>query len=106
MSIEPAATVWTVAGCLFEVSLPVAGGERWRWSNPGRAVTLLADEDRAAEHHFRFRAEAEGARHGEVELVFQRGRGSDRECRLVVRVAPEHPAAGGGLPLGAPPDAR
>ncbi len=67
---------------------------------PGTGVTLLADEDRGAEHRFgfgfgfRFGAEAEGAQCGEVELVFRRDGGSDRECRLVVRVAPEHLAAG------------
>ena len=95
MSIEPAARVWAVAGCLFEVSLPAGGGGRWRSSNPGPGVTLLGDEDRGTEHHFGFRAEAEGARRGEVELVFYRDGGGGRvECRLVVRVAPEHLAAG------------
>ncbi len=85
-----AATVWVVAGCLFEVSLPAHGDTRWRWANPGPEVALLAEEKRHEEHRFRFRAEAAGANAGQVELRFEDGGTPGAEETVVVHVAPEH----------------
>ncbi len=84
------ATVWVVAGCLFEVSLPVQGETQWTWSNPGPEVTLLADQIRPGRHHFRFRAEAPGARAGTVHLRFHDRRAGGPEASAVVHIAPEH----------------
>ena len=74
--------LWVVAGCLFEVSFP-ADGEPWRWSGDIAAVTLLAEEGRGGDHHFRFRAEAAGP----VDLVFTHG--NDPPATVAVRIAPE-----------------
>ena len=83
-------TVWVVAGCLFEVSLPAEPGG-WRWDGPTPDVTLLAEDVRDGRHHFRFRAEAAGARTGAARLHFRRHAGG-AERAVVVRVAPErHP---------------
>jgi hypothetical protein len=73
--------LWVVAGCLFEVSIPVSGGP-WQWNNPSAAVTLLAEEDRDGQRHFRFRAEAPG----EVALWFG---GAGHTASQTVRIAPE-----------------
>ena len=78
--------LWVVAGCLFEVSFPTDGGGGWRWANPGRGVTLVAEEGRQGRYHFRFRAEAVGAEAGAFPLRFT-GRPTDGE--VVVHVAPE-----------------
>ena len=78
--------VWVVAGCLFEVSLPLDATPRWRLESPGPGVTLLAEAVRGDEHRFRFRSEAAAAAAGAVELRFRRG---DLERSVVVRVAPE-----------------
>jgi hypothetical protein len=79
------ATVRVVAGCLFEVCLPV-GPAPWRYSPSGQAVTLLADIAGDGVHRFRFRAEAAGADIGHADLVFRAGGTST--C-VVVHVAPE-----------------
>jgi len=73
------ASLWVVAGCLFEVSLPGAG---WRSVDPPPAVTLLAGGARSHLHHFRFRAEEAGV----VVLSFAR---ADLQVDQVVRIAPE-----------------
>ena len=77
--------LWIVAGCLFEVSLPLTGGP-WRWANPTSAVTILGEEDRGDVRHVRFRAEAPGL----VELTFV----GERQpvpvpVTVTVRIAPE-----------------
>lgn len=82
--------MWVVAGCLFEVSLPEQGGSAWRWANPGPEVTLLAEEVRLGEHHFRFRAEAPGADAGQVELRFDDSGNTRAEEAVVVHIASEH----------------
>ena len=83
------AALWVVAGCLFEVALPVTPAGRWRWANPGHDVSLLADDVRQGRQHLRFRAEAAGARAGQVELRFRAGEAGDRRSVLRVRIAPE-----------------
>ena len=76
--------LWVVAGCLFEVSFP-AEGEPWRWAGHEEAmVTLLAEDRRGGDDHFRFRAEAPG----EVELTFVRD--FDTPVTVTVHIAPEH----------------
>jgi hypothetical protein len=78
-------SVWAVAGCLFEVSLPVDSLSRWRCIDPGPEVTLLSEDVRGSGQHFRFRAESPAALAG-AELRF----GCDGRERLVhVLVAPE-----------------
>ena len=73
-------TLWVVAGCLFEVSLPDGG---WRWTNARPEVTLLGEDGREGRSHLRFRAEAPGS----VVLRFER---DGARPRLVsVRIAPE-----------------
>ena len=69
--------LWVVAGCLFEVSLPPGA----RWAGGTTAVTLLAEERRGADLHFRFRAETAG----EATLLF-----ADPEATFTVHLAPEH----------------
>lgn len=87
------AEVWVVAGCLFEVSLPVNGARQWRWSDDATGhVTLLAEHTEDDRRHFRFRAEAAGARAGTVELRFERD-GSEKPIAVArIRVAPERRA--------------
>ena len=86
---EDEAVLWVVAGCLFEVALPVTPAGRWRWANPGDDVSLLADDVRQGRQHLRFRAEASGARAGRVELRFACGEAGGRRSVLRVRIAPE-----------------
>lgn len=81
--------LWVVAGCLFEVSLPPTRSNRWRWTSPAPGVTLLAEELRQFQHHFRFRAEAAGAATGVVLLRFSGGDGGGTEHGIAVRIAPE-----------------
>lgn len=77
-----------VAGCLFEVVLPVAGpSSRWRLAVGQPEVTLLDDDQRDGQQRFRFRAETAGAVAGTVELRFESDRAADRSLR--VAVAPE-----------------
>ena len=83
-------TVWAVAGCLFEVSLP-EGPVPWRWVNPRPEVTLVGERLRPDGRHFRFRAEPASAVMGDVDLRF-RGEtevGATLIRVVVVRVAPE-----------------
>ncbi len=90
------AVVWVVAGCLFEVSMPERNGTSWHLADPPPGVTLLTESVRGEERHFRFRAEVEGARTGEVSLRF-RALTEERGMVLrsvVVRVAPEVDPAG------------
>jgi hypothetical protein len=82
------ATLWVVAGCLFEVSLPVIGARPWRWTNAGREVSLLGEAVRHGRRHFRFRAESGGAEAGLVELRFRSDDG-EHGLTVPVRVAPE-----------------
>jgi hypothetical protein len=87
--------VWAVAGCLFEVSVPEVGGTSWTWVNPRAEVTLVGESVRADGHHFRFRAEADAAVAGAVELRF-RSHNAVRAVVMrvvVVHVAPELQAA-------------
>ncbi len=90
------AVMWAVAGSRFEVSMPERNGVSWSLADPPPGVTLLSESVRGDERHFRFRAEAEGARRGEVALRF---RALTKERGMVlrmflVRVAPEvDPAA-------------
>lgn len=79
--------VWPVAGCLFEVALPVSGGSSWRWTNPTPDVTLLGEERRGSRQHLRFRAEDPCSTLDSVELRFRRGGGHERRVR--VHIAPE-----------------
>ena len=85
------AVVWVVGGCLVVVSWPERAGTSWHLADPPPGVTLLSESVRGEERHFRFRAEADGARTGRVSLRFralteQRG----MVLRSVdVRVAPE-----------------
>ena len=81
-------TVWVVAGCLFEVSLPAPESSRWRWASSTRQVTLLAEELRDSQQHFRFRAEAAGAVTGVVLLRFSSDNGV-AEHGVAVKIAPE-----------------
>lgn len=87
MPKEP--TVWVVAGCLFEISLPAPASGRWRWTNQSFHVTLLAEELRRSEQHFRFRAEAAGAITSVVLLRFRSDDGGVTEHRVAVKIAPE-----------------
>ncbi len=85
------AVVWAVAGCLFEVSMPERANAAWHLADPPPGVTLLSESVRGKERHFRFRAEAEGARSGQVSLRF-RSLTEERGTVLrmvVVHVAPE-----------------
>jgi hypothetical protein len=73
-----------VAGCLFEVHLPVDSGRgAWSWAGGTDAVTLLA----AGAGRFRFRAE----RAGPADLRFTSAEpgGAPVERRLAVLIAPE-----------------
>jgi hypothetical protein len=80
-------TLWVVAGCLFEISLPAAEGGPWEWVPAGEGeVTLVAELGREDRQHFRFRAEAAGV--GVVTLQF-RGEAGGRRRQAVVRVSPE-----------------
>lgn len=82
--------MWVVAGCLFEVALPVVPGGSWRLAAPTDAVTLVADEVRGGAHHLRFRAEAAGAAAGGAELCLAAAGGATPlERRVAVRIAPE-----------------
>ena len=78
-------SVWVVAGCLFEVSLPGVHRASWRGAEPGPEVVLLSEDRRGDHHHFRFRAGAPG----EVALCFV---GDAGECVVHVLIAPEHVA--------------
>ena len=91
MQGESEPSVWVVAGCLFEVSLPTAPDGRWCHLVPVPEVTLLGDDVRGARHHFRFRAEASGAAAGSVSLRFRR-EPSGRQVQVQVLVAPEQVA--------------
>lgn len=82
-----AVEVWVVAGCLFEISVPVGGAAPWRWAGPGAEVTLLSQYRRGDHEHFRFRTEAAGARAGTVQLRFDHPGGTVRS--VTVRIAPE-----------------
>ena len=75
--------LWVVAGCLFEISLPVEDGP-WSWANATPQVTLLAEEERHGRRHLRFRAEEPG----EVELRFEARAGRVTDP-VTVRIAPE-----------------
>ena len=77
-------SLWVVAGCLFEVSLPPHGGHRWRRPDPPSRVTLLAEGVRDGRRHLRFRAEAAG----QVELHFSTT-GGDVDYLVVVGIVPE-----------------
>lgn len=88
MSIYEEATLLVVAGCLFEVSIPVTTPGGWRWANDGYEVALLAEEVRGGRHRFRFRAEGKGAEVGAVELRFVND-GEDADRLVHLRVAPE-----------------
>ena len=72
-----------VAGCLFEVHLPVTAAG-WDWAGGTDAVTLLS----SGADRFRFRAEREG----EVLLRFELpGAGEPpAELRVPVRISPEN----------------
>ena len=83
------AVVWVVAGCLFEVSMPERNGTSWHLADPPPGVTLVNESVRGEERHFRFRAEAEGARTGEVSLRFRAEERGMVLRSVVVRVAPE-----------------
>ena len=85
--------LWVVAGCLFEISLPAAPSGRWRWTNRTSGVTLLAEELRHAQYHFRFRAEADGALAGVVPLRFRSDDGDESEVGVAVKIAPERLSA-------------
>ena len=89
MSSDEEATLAVVAGCLFEVSIPVTTPGGWRWANDGDEVTLQAEEVRHGRHRFRFRAEAKGAEVGAVELRFVHD-ADDAERLVPLQVAPEH----------------
>ena len=78
-----------VAGCLFEISLPVTTACQWRWANPGCEVTLLAEVVHEGRQRLRFRAEGAGAKAGVVELRFAPGEAGDPERIVSIRVAPE-----------------
>ena len=78
-----------VAGCLFEISLPAAPSGQWLWMNNNAGVTLLSAELRDATHRFRFRAEAEGALAGAVQLRFRCDDGSERVVGVALNIAPE-----------------
>jgi hypothetical protein len=79
-------TLWVVAGCLFEISLP---GGAWRWTNEGPEVTLLGHGVRGGREHLRFRAEAPGAKAGAVKLRFERDGAGAPSRSVAVRIAPE-----------------
>lgn len=81
-------TVWVVAGCLFEISLTVRKSGRWRWRSPSPQVTLLAEELRGSQQHFRFRAEEAGAVTGVILLRFRSDNGVT-ENSVAVKIAPE-----------------
>lgn len=83
------AMLWVVAGCLFEISLPVTTAGRWRWTNARSEVTLLAEDVREGRQHLRFRAEAAGAKARVVELQFGHDEAEDRHPAVCVRIAPE-----------------
>lgn len=90
------AVMWAVAGCLFEVSMPEAAGSSWRWVNSRDEVTLLSESIRSDGHHFRFRAEGDGAAANHVDLRF---RGKNDVKAVVMRavrvhIAPERDPAG------------
>lgn len=82
-------TLWVVAGCLFEISLPAPESGRWRWTSPSPHVTLLAEGLRQSQQHFRFRAEAAGAVTGAVLLRFRSDDGGVTEHGVAVKIAPE-----------------
>ena len=85
--------LWVVAGCLFEISLPTTASGRWRWASTTPGVTLLAEELRQSQQHFRFRAEAAGAAAGVVQLWFSRDDGGVTEHGVAVKIAPERLSA-------------
>ena len=74
-------SVWVVAGCLFEISLPAVH----RFVHPSPEVTLLSEHRQRGHHHFRIRAETPG-------VVTVRFVGDAGECLVQVLVAPEHVA--------------
>ena len=76
-----------VAGCLFEVVLPVAGRSGWRLVAGQPEVTLVDDHQQDGLQRFRFRAEAAGAVAGTVALRFESNSAAERLLR--VAVAPE-----------------
>lgn len=88
--MEPhiAPTLWAVAGCLFEISLPPPPSGRWHLADSSPSVSLVAEEMRHGQHHFRFRADA-AAVHSAVALRFSSGDGGDAEVVAAVRIAPE-----------------
>ena len=75
-------TVWVVAGCLFEVSLPDDAGGPWRCTAPPARLTLLGEGVRDGRRHFRLRAEAAG----EVELRLSR---FNADRTVTIRIVPE-----------------
>ena len=89
--MEPhlAPTLWVVAGCLFEISLPPPASGRWQLADAGPSVTLVAEEMREGQHHFRFRAEAVDVNDA-VPLRFSWGYGAEAEVHAAVRIAPEN----------------
>lgn len=48
-----APTPWAVEGCLFEISLPPLPSGRWRLAHSSPSVSLVAEEVRQGQHHFR-----------------------------------------------------
>ena len=78
-AVDP--TVWVVAGCLLEVSLPEDAGP-WRRPDPPAHLTLLGEGVREGRRHFRFRAEAAG----EVELRFSK---ANSDSAVIVHIVPE-----------------
>ena len=88
MSSDEEATLLVVAGCLFEVSIPVTTPGGWRWANDGDEVSLQAEELRGGRHRFRFRAEGKGAEVGAVELRFVHD-AEDADRLVSLRVAHE-----------------
>jgi len=81
-------SVWVVAGCLFEVSLPAGASVRWRYAHSASEVKFLSEEIRGDRHHFRFRAEAPGALAGSASLQF-RCDPPGRPVEMQVLIAPE-----------------
>ena len=83
-----APTLWAVAGCLFEISLPPPPSGRWQLADSSPSVSLVAEEVRQGQHHFRFRAEVADVDDA-VPLTFSWGDAGEAEVHAAVRIAPE-----------------